>query len=188
MIAFSTESESAITSMAEISQSSQLALEPKITLAKSEKIVRGSAKAGVAELGGAEHDHEGDRDHRVDEEAVQPLEVHRDLRIPVRVAALADVAGGGLHRDHVPGQQEGERDVDDEPVVMEGVREEAGSVEVLEAGEVAPVRDRRLEQRQDREQRERDHRDEAEHGREGGAEADAEPGRDEDEQDARRSR
>ena len=47
MIAFSTDSISATTSIAEISQSSQLAPLPKIALAKSEKIVRGSASAGL---------------------------------------------------------------------------------------------------------------------------------------------
>ena len=121
MIAFSTESESAITSIAEISQSSQLAPLPKIALAKFGEDRARIGEGGVAQLRGAEHDHEGDRDHRVDEEPVQALEVHRDLRVLVRVATLADVARGGLHRDHVPGQQEREGDVDDEPVVTEGV-------------------------------------------------------------------
>ena len=47
MIAFSTDSINAITSIVEISQSSQLAPLPKMALAKSEKIVRGSARAGL---------------------------------------------------------------------------------------------------------------------------------------------
>src|SRR5690349_22548603 len=44
-------------------------------------------------------DHEADRDHRVDEEPVRPLEVHGDLGVPLRIAALADVAGRRLHGD-----------------------------------------------------------------------------------------
>ena len=50
MIAFSTESESAITSMIEIAQSSQLALVPNTADAKFEKIVFGSTLAGSDSL------------------------------------------------------------------------------------------------------------------------------------------
>ena len=141
---------------------------------------------GVGRVGqlGAEHDHEADRDHGVDEEAVQALQVHGDLGVPLGVAALADVAGRRLHGDHVPGQKEGEGDVDGQPVVAEGVGEEARAVHVVEARQVAEVARGRLEQRQDRQQRERDHGQQPEHGGEHRAQPDAQPGGDEHEQDA----
>ena len=107
----------------------------------------------------AEDEDERDRDQRVDEHAVPTLEVHRDLGVAVRVLGLADVAGGRLHRDHVPREEERERDVDRQPAVPVHTAEEAAAVELLEPGEVAPVNDRRLEDPRHREERQRDHRE-----------------------------
>ena len=132
MIAFSTESTSATTSIVAIASRASSAPVPKMASRSREDRPR-VGKRGFAELRGAEDDHERDRDHRVDEEPVQALEVHRDLGVPLRVPALADVARCRLHRDHVPGQEERECDVDDQPAVAEVVREEARAVELVEA-------------------------------------------------------
>ncbi len=138
----------------------------------------------VAERREPDHDDERDRDQGVDEGAVAALEVERDLRVLVGVPGLADVARGGLHRDHVPGQKERERDVQRQPAVAVERREEARAVDVLEAGELAEVDDRRIEDPGDREERQRDHREHGERGREERPEAQAPVGGNEQQHDA----
>ena len=61
------------------------------------------------------------------------------LKLNVGIAAFADIAGRRLHRDHVPGEQEGEGDVDREPAVPVERREEGRSVDLLETAQVAEV-------------------------------------------------
>ena len=134
VIAFRQESTSAMISITPIIQLSAVEaragaehLREKVT-----KIVFGSTSAACAERVVAEHDHERDRDQRVDEQAVAALEVERDLGVATRVLALADVARGRLHRDHVPGQQEREGYVDREPAMTIDRVEEAGAVRAVE--------------------------------------------------------
>ena len=121
-----------------------------------------------------EHQDEGDRDHRVDEDSVAALEIHRDLRVAVRVLRLADVAGCRLHRDHVPCEQERKGDVDGQPPVTEERREEARPVRLLEALQIRCCRRGRVEDPGDGDERQRDHREKPEHGREHRAEPDSE--------------
>ena len=149
------------------------ALVPKTFAANVMKIVFGSTSAGLPSAESADHDDERDRDQGVDEGAVAALEVERDLRVLVGVLGLADVARGGLHRDHVPGQEERERDVQRQPAVAVERGEEAGAVDVLEAGELAEVDDGRIEDPGDRQERQRDHREDRERGREERPEAQA---------------
>ena len=100
----------------------------------------------------------------VDEQPVDALGGQRDLGIPARVAAFGDVAGGRLHADAVPGD-------DEQPAQDEG---EAGRLRTgeMEAGHVGPVKGAGLERRQEDQQGKRHHGDHAEEGSEPGPETD----------------
>ena len=116
-MALSAESASATISMAAMTQLRNSPPTPGKTLpAKLTKIVFGSAREGVGQCLGAQHDDEGDGHQRINEHAVAAFEIHGDLGVTIGVGAFADVAGGGLHRDHVPGQQEAIGDIDLDPV------------------------------------------------------------------------
>src|SRR5207245_5364189 len=97
---------------------------------------------------------------------VAALEVERDLRVAGGILALADVAGGRLHRDHIPGEQESEGDVDRQPPVAEGGGEEARAVDLVEVEDLTRVRLRRVEDQSSREEGHRDQREESERRRE----------------------
>ncbi len=100
-----------------------------------------------------EHRDEHQRRHDVDEHPEQAFGGQRDLGVPGAAPALADVAGGGLHRDHVPedreepGRDERQADVD--------------SGRRVEAGYVVPVDRAGLEERQEDHHRDRHHRQHA---------------------------
>ncbi len=139
---------------------------------------------GIGKRLGPENDDEGDRNQRVDEHAIAAFEVHRDLGVVIRIGAFADVAGGRLHGDHVPRQQEAIGDIDLPPAKAADRGEEARPVDMRKSGELAEVRHARIENPGNRDEGQRDHRQEREDRRERGAEANAAIGRDEEKKDA----
>ena len=151
--------------------------------AKWTKIVFGSTRPALPERRVPDHDHEGDRDHHVDEQAVGALEIHGDLGVAIGVTRLADVARCRLHGDDVPGEQEREGDGEGQPPVMELAGEEAAPVGVAEVEELPEVDDGRVEDPRDGQEGQRDHRQEGERGREQGAEAKPAEGRDREQND-----
>ena len=103
----------------------------------------------------------------------------------IRIGAFADVAGGRLHGDHVPRQQEAVSDIDLPPAEPAHVGEEARPVDAREPGELAEVHHARVEDPGDGDEGQRDHRQERKDRRKRGAEANAAIGRNEEQKDTK---
>ena len=122
---------------------------------------------------------------RVDEHAVAAFEVHRDLGVVIGIGAFADVAGGRLHGDHVPGEQERRRRYRPASQLKSPDAEKKLDPSTRGNPESSPkFTTLGIEDPGDGDEGQRNHRQQREHRRERGAEADAAIGRDEEKQDA----
>ena len=108
----------------------QNSLTPKSLRRVGDEQLLGVARL-LADDSHAEYGQHHGRDRDVDEEAEQALGGHRDLGVACGVAAFADVAGGRLHGEHRPGEDEGPAD-DQLPAAVDA----GGQAEAVEVAEV----------------------------------------------------
>src|SRR5262249_36023111 len=101
------------------------------------------------------------------------------------IGAFADIAGGRLHRDHVPGEQEAIGDIDLEPVEVANRGKEARSVDVRESRELAEMHHAWMEDPGYCDEGQRDHRQEREDGSKARANTEDTIGGNEEEQESK---